>query len=112
MSRTPRALSLFLVLGAGCGNEVFIEASSSSSSGGASPKMTSSVVGSTASVSATSAEGGAPPACFSAADCPAPGKACLEAACVDGLCQVAQQPSGIACEDGDLCTSFDFCQNG
>jgi len=56
------------------------------------------------------ADAGPKPECKAAQDCPAPGAACVEAACVAGKCTTAL--TAEACDDGDPCTKNDRCLAG
>lgn len=49
--------------------------------------------------------------CSSAAECPAPGNTCLQAACNAGICGTTPN-NGVPCNDGNVCTMNDVCQGG
>jgi hypothetical protein len=44
--------------------------------------------------------------------CPEPESVCLEAACVGGDCIDIPANDGVACDNGNLCTTEDICANG
>ncbi len=55
------------------------------------------------------------PECATDADCEDRGleaAACEHAVCAGGTCQVADLPDGAACDDGNLCTTDDHCEDG
>ncbi|MBT9560522.1 MAG: tetratricopeptide repeat protein [Myxococcales bacterium] len=50
------------------------------------------------------------PHCTTAADCPPPTATCRVAVCLpSGVCDEADEPAGLACDDGDPCSLDDAC---
>ena len=64
----------------------------------------------TTTADTTTADTAIKPECVTADDCPAPGTACVLAACKSGKC--ATEPSTEPCDDGDVCTKNDRCTAG
>ncbi len=44
--------------------------------------------------------------------CPEPESLCLSGACVDGQCEEIPTNEGLPCNNGNLCTTEDVCENG
>ena len=51
------------------------------------------------------------PGCLTDEDC-ALGDMCMVGVCLENLCEAAPAPDGMACDDGDVCTTNDLCLDG